>query len=59
MQETKNQIANLVNKSNNILIAPPENINGDALGSSLALVLALKKLKKNSQLILPNFTLKI
>ncbi len=55
MQEIKNQIANLVNKSNNILIAPPENINGDALGSSLALVSALKKLRKNSQLILPKF----
>ncbi len=53
METTKQQISQLINKSNNILIATPENIKGDALGSALALAGALKKIGKNAQLIIP------
>lgn len=53
MEGLKHQISKLINKSNNILVATPENINGDALGSALALVGALKKLNKNAQLVIP------
>jgi len=53
MEGTKQQISKLINKSNNILVATPENINGDALGSALALSCALKKIGKNAQLIIP------
>ncbi len=53
METTKQQISKLIDKSNNILVATPENINGDALGSALALAGTLKKLGKNAQLITP------
>ena len=53
MENIKQQISTLINKSNNILVAAPEAINGDALGSALALVNALKKLNKNAQLVIP------
>lgn len=49
----KHQISKLINKSNDILVATPENINGDALGSALALTGALEKIGKNAQLIIP------
>ncbi len=53
MEGIKQQISKLINKSNNILVAAPENIDGDALGSALALVGALKDLGKNANLIIP------
>jgi len=53
METTKQQISRLINKSNNILIATPENVNGDALGSALALAGALKKIGKNAKLVIP------
>lgn len=53
VETTKQQISRLIDKSNNILVAIPENINGDALGGALALAGALKKLGKNAQLITP------
>ena len=53
MEGTKQQISKLINKSNNILVATPENISGDALGSALALCGALNKLNKNAQFIAP------
>ncbi len=53
METIKQQISRLIDKSNNVLVATPENINGDALGSALALQGALKKLGKNAQLIIP------
>ena len=53
MEGAKQQISKLINKSNNILVAIPENINGDALGSALALCGALGKLNKNAQFIVP------
>lgn len=53
MEGTKQQISKLINKSNNILVATPENINGDALGSALALIGALNKLGKNASFIVP------
>ena len=54
METIKQQIAKLVNKSNNILVVTPENIGGDALGSGLALVNALKKIGKNAQFVIPS-----
>lgn len=53
MEGIKHQISKLINKSNNILVAAPENINGDALGSALALKNALEKMGKSAQLIVP------
>lgn len=53
MEGIKQQISKLINKSNNILVATPENINGDALGGALALVGALEKMEKSVQLIIP------
>lgn len=42
-----NQAKTLVQKSQNILILPPADLQGDSLGSSLALFYTLKKLGKN------------
>lgn len=53
MEGIKQQISKLINKSNNILVAAPENINGDALGSALALTGALEKMGKSAQLVIP------
>jgi len=53
MEAIKRQIAGLVNRSQNVLVAAPENISGDALGGALALVSALEKLGKSAQLIIP------
>ncbi len=53
MEGIKQQISRLIDKSNNILVVAPENINGDALGSVLALSSALNKLGKNAQFIVP------
>jgi len=53
METAKQQTSKLINKSNDILIATPENINGDALGSALALTSVLKKAGKNVQFVIP------
>ena len=53
MEGIKQQIFKLINKSKNILVATPENINGDALGSALALRGALEKINKNAKLLIP------
>jgi nanoRNase/pAp phosphatase (c-di-AMP/oligoRNAs hydrolase) len=53
MEAIKRQIAGLVNKGQNVLIAAPENINGDALGGALALTSALGKIGKSTQLVIP------
>lgn len=53
MDGIKQQISKLIDKSNNVLVAVPENINGDALGSALALNGVLQKLGKSAQLIIP------
>ncbi len=46
MLTPQEQAIELIKKSHNILIALPEGLNGDSLGSSLALSAALKKLNK-------------
>ncbi len=53
MEAIKQQISKLIDKSNNILVATPENINGDALGSALAVCGALEQMGKNANLIIP------
>jgi len=53
LETTKQHISKLIDKSSNILVAAPEDINGDALGSTLALTSALKRMGKNAQLITP------
>lgn len=45
------QAVDLIQKNNNILIALPGNLNGDSLGSSLALAAALKNLDKKVELV--------
>ncbi len=54
MEGTKQQISKLINKSNNILVATPEHIDGDALGSAFALAGALENIGKNVKLVIPN-----
>lgn len=44
----------LILKSNNILLATHVNADGDAIGTSLAMALFLKKLGKQANLIVPN-----
>jgi len=44
------QAIDLIQKSNHILIALPENLNGDSLGSALAIETALKILGKKSEI---------
>lgn len=53
MEAIKQQISRLIDKSNNILVATPENINGDAFGSALAIIGALEKIGKSAKLIIP------
>lgn len=48
----KQQIIDLIKKSKNILIFSHENPDGDSIGSSIALTIALKKLDKNVSFIL-------
>jgi len=45
------QAVDLIQKSKNILIALPENLNGDSLGSALALETALKTLGKKIEIV--------
>ncbi|MEO0572990.1 MAG: bifunctional oligoribonuclease/PAP phosphatase NrnA [Bacteroidota bacterium] len=48
------EVRELLSHSNNILIVPHKNPDGDAIGSSLGLFHFLKMLGKNSQVIVPN-----
>lgn len=50
----KNQLLKLIKNSKNILILAHHNPDADAVGSSLALYLLLKKLSKKVRIILPN-----
>lgn len=50
----KQQIIDLIKKSKNVLIFSHENPDGDSIGSSVALMLALKKLNKNVNFICPD-----
>ncbi len=50
--DTLNQAKNLIEKSQSILIATPQEIQGDTLGSALALFFSLKKLGKNANLLM-------
>lgn len=45
--ETLDRAQNLIEKSQNILIAPTQEMQGDILGSALALFFTLRKLEKN------------
>ena len=47
MENIKTQILNQIEASSNILLMPSSPVDGDSLGSSLALYLALKKLDKH------------
>lgn len=53
METTKQQITTLLNKSRNVLVATPENINGDALGGALALASAIEKTGRKVQVVAP------
>jgi nanoRNase/pAp phosphatase (c-di-AMP/oligoRNAs hydrolase) len=46
------QVKNLIGKSQNILIVPPQEIEGDSLASALALFSTLKKLGKNVNVVI-------
>lgn len=50
-QTPKQQIIDLIKKSKNILVFSHENPDGDAIGSSLALTLALNKLGKSTSFV--------
>ncbi|GIV26663.1 MAG: exopolyphosphatase [Bacteroidia bacterium] len=50
----KNKLLSHINKAKKIVIFSHHNPDADAVGSSLALYLTLKKLKKNVHIILPN-----
>ncbi|HRY52245.1 MAG TPA: hypothetical protein P5089_00120 [Candidatus Portnoybacteria bacterium] len=50
MLTPQQQALDLIQKSHNILIALPESLNGDSLGSALALQGALKKLNKKAEI---------
>jgi nanoRNase/pAp phosphatase (c-di-AMP/oligoRNAs hydrolase) len=56
-QNSKKQIFKFIKKSENILVALEPRANGDALGSSLAFYLFLKKLGKNVNIISANLPL--
>lgn len=51
MLSPNQQALDLLQKSKNILIALPETLGGDSLGSALALQQALKKLNKNIEIV--------
>lgn len=52
---TIDQILKYIKKSKNIVIVTHENPDGDAVGSSLAMYHALKGLKKNVDIIIPEY----
>ncbi len=49
------EILNKINEAKNIVILTHENPDGDAVGTSLALYMALKNLKKKVDLIIPEY----
>lgn len=51
MENTEQQIFDTINKSQRILIALPQNPNGDAVGTGLALFGFLKKLEKEPEIV--------
>ncbi|MBF0986274.1 MAG: bifunctional oligoribonuclease/PAP phosphatase NrnA [Clostridiales bacterium] len=53
---TIDQILKCIKKSKNIVIVTHENPDGDAVGSSLAMYHALKGLKKNVDIIIPEYS---
>ena len=56
-RETNTQIKELLQKSKKILITTAKEATGDGLASSLALFLFLKKINKNCEIIIDDFTL--
>jgi nanoRNase/pAp phosphatase (c-di-AMP/oligoRNAs hydrolase) len=50
----KQQVKELINKSNQILIATHQSFNGDGLGAALALSFLLEKLHKKSEIVIPS-----
>lgn len=53
---TLDEILKEINKANNIVILTHENPDGDAVGSSLAMYLILKRLNKNVEIIIPKYS---
>lgn len=53
---TLDEINKKIKKADNIVILTHENPDGDAVGSSLALYNALKNLKKNVEVVIPEFS---
>jgi bifunctional oligoribonuclease and PAP phosphatase NrnA len=53
-KEKLNRFKDLISKSDNILLATHVNADGDAIGTSLAMALLLRKLGKNVNLVVPN-----
>jgi|SRR3989344_1046996 len=51
INDTEQQILESINKANRILIALPQNLNGDGLGAGLALFDFLKKLDKQPEVV--------
>ena len=56
-KNTENQILELINKGKKILITTKANPTGDGLASCLALKQILKKVNKNSEVIIDNFSI--
>ena len=52
---TLDNILEEINKAEKIVIITHENPDGDAIGSSLAMKLALNQLGKNADVIIPEF----
>ena len=52
---TIDNIVNEIKKANSVVILTHENPDGDALGSSLGMYLALKQLQKNIDVIIPSY----
>src|SRR3989338_7068710 len=56
-QTIEQQIKELIKRSGKILITTAKQFSGDGLASSLALLLILKKLNKNAEIIINDFKL--
>ena len=52
---TIDNIKEEINKANDIVILTHETPDGDAIGSALAMYLALKKINKNVDVIIPEY----
>lgn len=52
---TLDEIIKEINKANTIVLVTHENPDGDAVGSSLAMYIALKKINKNVEIIIPKY----